>query len=89
MRNSSLVKRACADNLTGLSLAPKPGMKMVGERRGGDEGRAVSAVGLTTSEDAGMSSEKGVRTTFAVSLRVPTQGQSASGESSLSRGRKA
>ena len=86
MRNSSLVKRACADNGTGLSLTPKPGVKTVGERRGLSEGRAVSAVGRTTSEDAGMSSEKCVRTTFAVSLRVPTQGQSASGQSSLSRG---
>ena len=89
MRNSSLVKRACADNVTGLSLAPKPGMRMVGERRGWEEGRATSVVGLPTSEDAGMSSEKYVRTVFAVSLRVPTQGQSASGESSLRRGRKA
>ncbi len=62
---------------------------MVGERRGWDEGTAVSSAGLSTSEDAGMSSEKEVRTLFAVSLRVPTQGQSASGESSLSRGRKA
>ena len=62
---------------------------MVGERRGRDEGSSTRAVGLTTSEDAGMSSEKYVRTVFAVSLRVPTQGQSASGESSLSRGRKA
>ena len=89
MRNSSLVKRACADNVTRLSLAPKPGVKTVGERRGWDEGSAVSVVGLTTSEDAGMSSEKHVRTMFAVSLRVPTQGQSASGQSSLSRGREA
>ena len=86
MRNSSLVKRTCADNVTGLSLAPKPGTKVVGERRGRDEGSAVSVVGLTTSEDAGMSSVKHVRTMFAVSLRVPTQGQSASGQSSLSRG---
>ena len=86
MRNSSLVKRTCADNVTGLSLTPKPGMKMVGERRGRDEGSPVRAVGRATSEDAGMSSEKHVRTMFAVSLRVPTQGQSASGESSLSRG---
>ena len=79
MRNSSLVKRACADNVTGLSLTPKPGMRMVGERRGGSEGSAVSVVGLATSEDAGMSSEKYVRTVLAESLRVPTQGQSASG----------
>jgi hypothetical protein len=89
VRNSSLVKRACADNVTGLSLTPKPGMRMVGERRGRDEGRAVSTTGRATSEDAGMSSEKHVRTMFTVSLRFPTQGQSASGESSLSRGRKA
>ncbi len=89
MRNSSLVKRACADNVTGLSLAPKPGEQSVGERRGREEGSAVSVVGLATSEDAGMSSVKCVRTTFAVSLRVPTQGQSASGQSSLSRGREA
>ncbi len=89
MRNSSLVKRTCADNVTGLSLIPKPGKRLVGERRGRDEGSATSVVGLATSEDAGMSSEKYVRTVFAVSLRFPTQGQSASGESSLSRGRKA
>ncbi len=50
---------------------------------------AVSEAGRAGSEDAGISSEKCVRTTFAVSLRFPTQGQSASGESSLSRGRKA
>ena len=55
----------------------------------GTKVNAVSDTGLTTSEDAGMSSEKHVRTMFAVSLRFPTQGQSASGESSLSRGRKA
>ena len=89
MRNSSLVKRTCADNVTGLSLTPKPGMRMVGERRGRDEGGTTSAVGRATSEDAGMSSVKHVRTMFAVSLRFPTQGQSASGESSLSLGRKA
>ena len=55
----------------------------------GTKANPVRDVGLSTSEDAGMSSEKHVRTMFAVSLRVPTQGQSASGESSLSRGRKA
>ena len=50
---------------------------------------ATSGTGQPSSEDAGMSSVKAVRTGFAVSLRVPTQGQSASGESSLSRGCKA
>ena len=55
----------------------------------GTKVNAVSDTGLATSEDAGMSSENSVRTGVAVSLRFPTQGQSASGESSLSRGRKA
>ena len=55
----------------------------------GTKANPVRDVGLSTSEDAGMSSDKHVRTMFAVSLRFPTQGQSASGESSLSRGRKA
>ena len=41
------------------------------------------------SENAGMSSENVVRTNVAGSLRFPTEGQSASGESSLSRGWKA
>lgn len=89
MRNSSLVKRTCADNVTELKPSAEVRDYMVGERRDRDEGRAVSAVGRVTSEDAGMSSEKHVRTMFAVNLRFPTQGQSASGESSLSRGRKA
>ena len=39
VRNSSLVKRACADNGAGLSVAPKPGMQMVGERGRLDEGQ--------------------------------------------------
>jgi hypothetical protein len=58
VRNSSLVKRTCADNVTGLSLTPKPGTEVVGERRGRDEGGSVRAVGRATSEDAGMSSDK-------------------------------
>jgi hypothetical protein len=56
---------------------------------GGTKVNPARDTGRPTSEDAGMSSVKHVRTMFAVSLRVPTQGQSASGESSLSRGRKA
>ena len=35
--------------------------------------------GVAGSENAGMSSVKHVRTMFAVSLRFPTEGQSASG----------
>ena len=80
MRNSSLVKRACADNVTGLKLATETGDgvilddTVVGERRGRDEGGTTSAVGRATSEDAGMSSVKHVRTMFAVCLRFPTEG---------------
>jgi hypothetical protein len=51
--------------------------------------KTASHSGGLTSENGGMSSVKCVRTTFAESLRVPTQGQSASGESGLSRGREA
>ena len=40
---------------------------------------------MVGSENAGMSSENVVRTYVAGSLRFPTEGQSASGESSLSR----
>ena len=36
-------------------------------------------VGATTSENAGMSSVKYVRTIFTENLRFPTEGQSASG----------
>ncbi len=39
----------------------------------------VRTAGADRSENAGMSSEKHVRTVFAVSLRFPTAGQSASG----------
>ena len=52
---------------------------MVGERSSAGEGRSARSVGGTGSADAGMSSEKYVRTIFAESLRFPTEGQSASG----------
>jgi len=59
---------------------------MVGERSAADEGKGVTHAGGSGSENVGMSSEKHVRTMFAVSLRFPTEGQSASGEPALSRG---
>ena len=59
---------------------------MVEERRVCGEGSLRRAVGAHTSENAGMSSERGVRTPSAERLRVPTEGQSTSGESGLSRG---
>jgi hypothetical protein len=52
---------------------------MVGERSLCGEGRLARAVGVQGSANAGMSSEKHVRTMFAESLRFPTEGQSASG----------
>ena len=83
VRNSSLVERDCADNITGLKsrtetrdwcIAP-----MVGERSVGGEGDLARIVGADRSANAGMSSEKHVRTMFAESLRFPTEGQSTSG----------
>ena len=43
------------------------------------EGISARGVGAHTSENAGMISEKDVRTIFAEYLRFPTEGQSASG----------
>ena len=59
---------------------------MVGERPVVGEGVAASGVGEYGSESAGMSSVTSVRTRRAEHLRVPTEGQSASGKSGLSRG---
>ena len=52
---------------------------VVGERPARGEGGPARSVGLCGSENAGMSSEKHVRTMFAENLRFPTEGQSASG----------
>ena len=52
---------------------------MVGERSVGGEGDLARIVGANRSANAGMSSEKHVRTMFAESLRFPTEGQSTSG----------
>ena len=83
MRNSSLVKRSCAENVTGLKhtteardcAARRDGRgAFLGRRR-----RLEKVVGARGSANAGMSSEKYVRTIFAENLRFPTEGQSASG----------
>jgi hypothetical protein len=52
---------------------------MVGERPAAGEGISARGVGGCRSENAGMSSVMSVRTRHAVHLRVPTEGQSASG----------
>jgi hypothetical protein len=75
VRNSSLVKRSCADNVTGLKHATETGdREIVGERRYCGEGQLARLIGAMTSADAGMSSEKHVRNMFAGSLRFPTEG---------------
>ncbi len=82
MRNSSLVERGCADNVTGLSMAPKLGIQSNLGGRGAFQGRRRQTgrfVGAPGSENAGMSSVKHVRTMFAEDLRFPTEGQSTSG----------
>ena len=84
MRNSLLVKRSCADNVTGLKHPTEAWderhlLLVVGERSGSSEGPPTRRAGAARSENAGMSSVKYVRTVFAVSLRFPTEGQSASG----------
>jgi hypothetical protein len=46
-RNSSLVKRACAKNITGLKLSTEAAgsrMRAVGERRHGDTRQTVTTV---------------------------------------------
>ena len=67
----------------------KAAMPLVGERRVSGEGSRATVVGADASENAGMSSVMRVRTAHAESRRVPTEGQSASGQSGLSRSRKA
>ena len=49
-------------------------VRMVGERRAGTEAMSVSRRGAGSSENAGMSSERGVRNPSAGCLRVPGQG---------------
>ena len=83
MRNSSLVKRSRAENVTGLKPDTEATNLRVSEGGRGAfcklRSRTVRSGGACRSENAGMSSVKHVRTVFAVSLRFPTEGQSASG----------
>ena len=74
VRNSSLVKWSCADNVAGLKRAaeaadPRPpcgGLGVVGERPVLGEAGGVTPGGRCGSEDAGMSSETGVGVPGAV-----------------------
>ena len=83
VRNSSLVEHSCAENVTGLKVPTEAmgrcfriyGRGAYCKRRS----RTARSGGACSSENAGMSSVKHVRTVFAVSPRVPTEGLSASG----------
>ena len=80
VRNSSLVERLCAENLTGLNLAPKLrqcsntlGRGALCKRRNS----SVSGCGVYRSENAGMSSANVVRIHMAGNLRFLEEGSSA------------
>ena len=83
VRNSSLVEWSCADNVTGLKFrAEAMGSYISTSGRGAlmlqRSGRG-SARGAASSENAGMSSERGVRNPSAESPRVPGEGYSPQG----------
>ena len=78
VRNSSLVEWSCADNVTGLKPRAEAADVYVSRR-----GRGASILqrsgggnrrGAWSSENAGMSSERGVRNPSAESPRVPGEG---------------
>ena len=80
VRNSSLVERLCADNLTGLNLTPKLRQICKYLGRGAWCARrndSASGRGLHRSENAGMSSANVVRIHMAESLRFLEEGSSA------------
>ena len=66
MRNSSLVKRLCAENVTGLSIVPKLWISLVGKtssgvvgkRSMGDTSTTVRTYAAHGSEYAGISNDK-------------------------------
>ena len=81
MRNSSLVKRACAENVSGLKHRTEATGQfyghvglLVGERSVGDTSMTERTCAANRSENAGMSSAKHVRNMFPVNLRFPTEG---------------
>ena len=78
MRNSSLVKRFCAENVTGLKHSTEASdfsfAGVVGERSVGDTMVTERTSVVYRSENAGMSSVKHVRNMFPVNLRFPTEG---------------
>ena len=78
VRNSSLVEWSCADNLTGLNpRAEATDSRFYGRGRGASTpliSGGGNRRGAGSSENPGMSSERGVRNPSAVSPRVPGEG---------------
>ena len=64
-------------------------MERVGERSGSLRSHTERSGGDNGRENAGMSSALRVKITHTVSLRVPKQGLSSSGQSGLRRSRRA
>ena len=83
MRNSSLVKCPCAENVTGLKLVTEAAGaisdRAVGERSHAREAAAQASRGDLGSENAGISNERRVRIPSADCPRVPEQRSSAQG----------
>jgi hypothetical protein len=76
VRNSSLVKCSCADDVTGLKAVTEAAdFALRRSGRGAFSGRLKrrrqASRGGLRSENAGMSNEKRVRNTFAVNPRFP------------------
>ena len=78
MRNSSLVEWSCADNVTGLKFRAEAADSFVRTSGRGASillrSGGVNRRGAWSSENAGMSSERGVRNPSAVNPRVPGEG---------------
>jgi hypothetical protein len=80
VRNSSLVEWSCADNVTGLKSRAEAANCLhasAGSGRGASTSRRSAGVnrrGAWSSENVGMSSERGVRNPSAESPRVPGEG---------------
>ena len=82
MRNSSLVEWLCAENVTGLKSIPKLRIQqccVVDERCVKRRSHTERSGGVSTSENAGMSSENYVRIIMVENLRFLEEGSSAQG----------
>ena len=86
MRNSSLVKWSCAEDVPGLKHGTeardayvRDGVCVVEEHCVSGGSQIERTGGLYTRENAGMSSERHVRNMPVESLRFPGEGSSAQG----------